>query len=123
MKMAESSRNGWKTLWEKEKLLVSCNFSFSQGVFKRFVLQRRKIQGLFWKGLTLTKILDWSKLKALADDKINVAEMITSVSERVENIVGKRRKCWLPAFSLFLTMFSKPFFSRGVKSLDCDVKD
>ena len=27
--------------------------------------------------------------------------MIISVFDRVENIVGKRRKCWLPAFSLF----------------------
>ena len=27
----------------------------------------------------------------------------------------KRRKCWLPAFSPFPTMFSKAFFSRGVK--------
>ena len=35
------------------------------------------------------KILDWSKLKAFADDKINVAEMMISVSDSVENIVGK----------------------------------
>ena len=35
---------------------------------------------------------------------------------------GKRRKCWLPAFSPFPTLFSKTFFSRGVKSLDCVVK-
>ena len=34
---------------------------------------------------------------------------------------GKRRKCWLPAFSLFPTIFSKAFFSRGVKSRDCVV--
>ena len=29
---------------------------------------------------------------------------------------------WFPAFSPFLTMFSKAFFSRGVKSWDCVVK-
>ena len=34
------------------------------------------------------KILDWSKLKAFADDKLNV-KMIISVSDRVGNIVGK----------------------------------
>ena len=28
---------------------------------------------------------------------------------------GKRRKCWLPAFSPLPTMFSKAFFSKGVK--------
>ena len=33
----------------------------------------------------------------------------------------KKRKCWLPAFSPFPTIFSKPFFTRGVKSQDCVV--
>ena len=51
MKMAESSQNEQKTLWEKEKLLVTSNFSFSSSVFKRLVLQTRKNQGLFGKGL------------------------------------------------------------------------
>ena len=35
------------------------------------------------------KILDWSKLKALADDNINLAEKLKFVLERVENIAGK----------------------------------
>ena len=34
-------------------------------------------------------ILDINKLKAYADDKINVAQMMTSVSDRIENIVEK----------------------------------
>ena len=34
------------------------------------------------------KILDWSKLKAFADNKLNVTKMIISVFDRVENIVG-----------------------------------
>ena len=37
-------------LWDKEKLLVTSNFSFSYSVFKRHVLQTRKKQGLFGKG-------------------------------------------------------------------------
>ena len=45
--MGESSLNGEKTLWEKEKLLVKSNSSFSYGVFKRLVVQTRKTQGLF----------------------------------------------------------------------------
>ena len=49
--MAESSPKGWKTLWEKEKLLVTSNFSFFHSVFKRLVLQTGKNQGLFGKGL------------------------------------------------------------------------
>ena len=35
----------------KEKLLVTSNISFSQGVSKRLVLQTRKNHGLFGKGL------------------------------------------------------------------------
>ena len=35
---------------------------------------------------------------------------------------GKRRKCWLPAFSPFPTMFSKDFFLGVVKSRDCVAK-
>ena len=49
MKMAESSQNGQKTLWEKEKSLITSNFSFSHSVLKRLVLQTRKNQGLFGK--------------------------------------------------------------------------
>ena len=37
-----------------EKLLVTSNFSFSLSVFRRFVLQTRKIKGLFGKGLSLS---------------------------------------------------------------------
>ena len=35
------------------------------------------------------KFLDWSKLKAFADDKIKVTEKMESVMEMVENIMGK----------------------------------
>ena len=40
--------NRWKTLWEKEKLLVTSNFSFSHSVFKRLVQHRRKKPWLVW---------------------------------------------------------------------------
>ena len=49
MKMAEKSPKGYKTPWEKEKLLVTRNFSFSHCVFKRLVLQKRKNKGFFWE--------------------------------------------------------------------------
>ena len=51
MQMAVSSPNGLEILWEKEKLLVTSNFSFSHSVFKRLFLQTHKNQGFFWKGL------------------------------------------------------------------------
>ena len=54
MKMEYSSPNGLKkkkTLGEKEKLLITSNFSFSHSVFKRLVLQTHENQGLLGKGL------------------------------------------------------------------------
>ena len=48
--MAEGSQNGKKTLWEKEKLLVTSNFSFSHSVFKRLVQQTcKKKEGIVWE--------------------------------------------------------------------------
>ena len=38
-------------LWEKAKLLLTSNFSFSHSVFKRLIMQTRENQGLFGKGL------------------------------------------------------------------------
>ena len=61
-----------------------------------------------------TKFLDWFKLKAFADDKINVTEKWKFVLGRAQNI--------LPAFSPFPTMFSKGLWYRVVKSQDCVVK-
>ena len=49
--MAESSQNGYKTLWEKEKLLGTSSFSFSNSVFKRLVLQTGKNKDFFGQGL------------------------------------------------------------------------
>ena len=51
--MAESPPKGKKTLWEKEKLLVTSNFSFFHSVFKGLVQQTHKNQGLFGKALSL----------------------------------------------------------------------
>ena len=52
--MAECSPKGKKRLREKEKLLVTSNFSFSLSVFKRLTLESCKNHGLFGKGLTLS---------------------------------------------------------------------
>ena len=51
MKTAEGSPNGYKTLWENEKLLVTSTFSFSHSVFKGLVLQTHKNQGFVWEGV------------------------------------------------------------------------
>ena len=48
----EFSKRVEKTLWEKEKLLMTSNFSSSRNVLERHVCQTHKIKGLFGKGLT-----------------------------------------------------------------------
>ena len=103
------------------------NFSFSHSVFKRLVLQTCLNQGLFGKGLNAVpndNIVDLVKLKAIADNKLNIAKMTISLLDRVElrKLCWNRRKCWLPVFSPFLTVFSTflenfPPFSLNVKLL------
>ena len=45
------------------------------------------------------KILGQTKLKAFADDKLNVTKMIISIFDRVENIVGKGEMACTSNFS------------------------
>ena len=59
--------------------------------------------------LPKNKILDWSKFKATAGDKINATDKLKFVLEWFENTVGKGENA-VPAFSPFPTMFSKGFF-------------
>ena len=74
------------------------------------------------KSLPNDKISDSSKLKAFADDKSNITQSLKFVLGRVENIVEKGKKCWLPAFSPFPAMISKGFLLRAFKSQDCVIK-
>ena len=45
-----------------------------------------------------------------------------SVFHGLENVVEKRRKCWFPAFSSFLTVFLKALCFSLTKTRDCVVK-
>ena len=84
MKIPERSPNRLKTLWEKGKLLVTSNFSFSHSVFKRLVMQTRKKPGLVSEKantLQYDKILDLSKFKEFGDDKIIVVQNLKFVLE------------------------------------------
>ena len=49
MKMEEISLKGQKTLWEKEKLLITSNFSFSHIVFKRLVSEGASKDVIVWE--------------------------------------------------------------------------
>ena len=54
------------------------------------------------------KILDVTKLKASADNKLNIARMIISLLDRAENTVEKGENAGYQHFLLFLQYFPKP---------------
>ena len=129
--MTETSLNRQKTLWEKEKLLVTRNFSFSHSVFKRLVLQTCKNQSLFGKGLTVlqtTKILGQSKMEVSTDDKINVSEKLKFLSERVETLWEKgkifprcfQRASFLGLSGLLSNELNNTFHLSSAKNMNVD---
>ena len=59
---------------------------------------------------------NWKHLQTL--NKMWHKQCQKFVSETVENIVGKRRKCWLPAFSPFPSMFLKALCLRVSKTYE-----
>ena len=58
------------------------------------------------------KIMDFAKLKAFADDKLNVAKVMFSVNNRIENIVGKGENAGNQYFLLFPQCL-RAFLSEG----------
>ena len=67
------------------------------------------------------KILDLSKLKAFAEDKIKVTEKMKFALEMTENIVGKGGNADYQHFLLFPQYF-QDFIFKVVKSHDCVIK-
>ena len=68
------------------------------------------VRGLCCKGfnpLPDDKILDQTKLKAFAGDKLNVTKIIISVFDRVENIVGKEEIAFTRNFSFSHNVFKR----------------
>ena len=61
------------------------------------------------------KFVDWSKLKELADEKINVTEKLNFVLGMVENSVGKGENAGYQHCLLFLQCFQKAYFSGSLK--------
>ena len=61
------------------------------------------------------KILDWFKLKAFADDKINANVKLNFGTGRVQNIVGKGENAGYQHFLLFPQCFQKLFFPGSFK--------
>ena len=61
------------------------------------------------------RFLDRFKLKQFTDNKVNVTEKLKFVLGIIENIVGKRIKCLLPAFTPFSQCFQKASYVGSLK--------
>ena len=61
------------------------------------------------------KILDMTKLKAFADDKLYIAKMTISLLGSVENTVGKEENAGNQHFLLFQQGFLKPSSFKSLK--------
>ena len=104
-------------------MLVTSIFSFSHNVFYPI---KKKVHHLSYFNFVCkvfkfelnNKFLDWSKLKAYADDKNEHNRKIKICFWKGRKHCGKRRKCWFPEFSPFPTMFSKGSFFKVCKIQD-----
>ena len=61
------------------------------------------------------KILDWFKLKAFEDNRLNMNQKINFVLRRIENIVGKGENADYQHFLVFLQCFQKASFQWSLK--------
>ena len=87
-------------------------------LYHPFTTQSRVITTLHDKSfnpLPNGKIFDRTELKAFADDKINVTEMMISLSDRTENFVEKEENAGYQHFLLFPQCFQKPSISGSLK--------
>ena len=99
--MEESYPDGYKILWEKEKSLVTSNFSFSHSVFKRFVSRRRQKVSLCGNGLSEVQEIPVSFELFTTQSRLS-----TTLRKRpFENIVGRGEKAGNQHFLLFAQCF------------------
>ena len=68
------------------------------------------------------KILDWSKLKVFADDKLNAIKTLKFVMDVLKKIVEKGENGRNQHFVLFPQCFQKASFLGVVKKRNCVVK-
>ena len=89
-------------------------FSQKKALKLQFCTFRTDLECLFLLLNPLPNDKNWAltKLKALADDKFNVAKMLIFLFDGVENIVGKVENAGYQHFLLFLQCFQKASFLK-----------
>ena len=88
----------WKTLWEKEKLLITSNFSFSHSVFYLF----RELLAIFIKlGIVICKLFQFGRVWNSSFGK----GLTTLMKKALENNLGKVENAGNQYFILFPQYF------------------
>ena len=139
MKNRNSFRDEWKTLWEKEKMLVTSIFSFSHNVFKSFPFQGRYQSGLRGKQLN-KKLKDSSGCTLMTydtpiTDRYCMAEFVMDcVYSGSKYVICRNVRCPVSAHAsigfrsgrshkrIFYTKFLKVFFLEFVGCLQSSVE-
>ena len=102
------SSGNWLTISSFEYQFQTYNLKY----FCSAILQRKVI----FNSLPNNKNLDMTKLKAFADDKLNIARIMISLYDGVENTMGKGKNAGYQYF-LLLPVFSKTFFFRVAQAI------
>ena len=96
-------------------MLQTTIFSFSLYVMNFLFFKKNPIISTTFNSLP-NDILDWSKLKAFTNDKINLTENFKFGLGRVENIVEKEKMLVTRIFSFSHNVFKSPLFQGCYKS-------
>ena len=112
----------WFTIkaFADDKLNVAENLKFVFGRVENIVgIGEKKMHFLLFSqcfnSLPNDKILDVTKLKAFADDKLNIVKTMISLYNREENTVEKGENVGYQHFLLFEQCFPKPSSSGSLK--------
>ena len=105
-----------KTLWQKEELLVTSNFSFSRNVFYRL----REHSAIFIKfEIVVCKLFQFGSVKNSSFGKrLNVMKMAETSPKEWKTLYGKGEIARYEQFLLFL-VFSKYLYCRHIKTRAC----
>ena len=95
--------------------LKNCRLEKSLGICDKY--RPRPVYSVRLNPFPHNKILDQTKLKAFADDKLDITKMIISVFDRVENIVGKGEIACTSNFSFYPQCFQKASFPEASKGV------
>ena len=106
-----------KTLLEKEEMLVITILSTIKMLSRVYSCECQNANCVVKdiKSLPHDKILNLTKLKAFADDKIHLIHVMNSLFDGVENIMGKEKMLVTTIFSFSHNVFKSSFLHDRVQ--------